>query len=259
MARKAAARAHPVAGLSRPAGRMRRYRLRLVRRSMSRCTSVPSGLRPPGGDERIADRHACRGEQPGCVDDVEAPPGGLVSHRGAELHNRIAGEEPRGVGVGRTSRPVRRVLWPGHLAALPRSATIPLGLPSPAGSSGPPAGSGGPPSNACAGRSLSRPTLSTLLRVGFTEPPGSPRALVVSYTTVSPLPPRRTATAVCFLWHCPAGHPGLPLATTLPCGARTFLGRGLPRTRSPGRLVRRTPMVRRRDTSPGADRLARIA
>ena len=31
-------------------------------------------------------------------------------------------------------------------------------------------------------------------------------------------------TAVCSLWHCPAGHPGLPLTTTLPCGARTFLG-----------------------------------
>jgi uncharacterized membrane protein YfcA len=30
--------------------------------------------------------------------------------------------------------------------------------------------------------------------------------------------------AVCFLWHCPAGHPGLVLPTTLPCGARTFLG-----------------------------------
>ena len=30
--------------------------------------------------------------------------------------------------------------------------------------------------------------------------------------------------AVCSLWHCPAGHPGLVLPTTLPCGARTFLG-----------------------------------
>ena len=29
--------------------------------------------------------------------------------------------------------------------------------------------------------------------------------------------------AVCFLWHCPAGHPGWALPTTLPCGARTFL------------------------------------
>jgi len=68
--------------------------------------------------------------------------------------------------------------------------------------------------------------LLTLLRVGFTEPPQSPAALVVSYTTVSPLPrgagtPRRGA--VCFLWHCPAGHPGSALPTTLPCGARTFL------------------------------------
>ena len=34
---------------------------------------------------------------------------------------------------------------------------------------------------------------------------------------------KRAATAVCFLWHCPAGHPGSVLPTTLPCGARTFL------------------------------------
>src|SRR5205823_6168917 len=71
--------------------------------------------------------------------------------------------------------------------------------------------------------------LLTLLRVGFTEPPGSPRALVVSYTTVSPLPAR--TPAVCSLWHCPAGHPGLPLATTLPFGARTFLGSAVRRRR----------------------------
>ena len=32
------------------------------------------------------------------------------------------------------------------------------------------------------------------------------------------------APAVYSLWHCPAGHPGLPLTTTLPCGVRTFLG-----------------------------------
>ena len=32
--------------------------------------------------------------------------------------------------------------------------------------------------------------LLALLQVGFTEPPGSPRTLVVSYTTVSPLPPK---------------------------------------------------------------------
>jgi hypothetical protein len=30
--------------------------------------------------------------------------------------------------------------------------------------------------------------------------------------------------AVCSLWHCPAGRPGLPLTTTLLYGVRTFLG-----------------------------------
>ena len=37
------------------------------------------------------------------------------------------------------------------------------------------------------------------------------------------LTPRTRRGAVCFLWHCPAGHPGSALPTTLPCGARTFL------------------------------------
>jgi hypothetical protein len=81
----------------------------------------------------------------------------------------------------RTSRPVSRVLSVG---ARPRShadrATIHLGLPLPTTSCGLPGSSGGQPSNA--------PCL-TLLRVGFAEPPRSPWALVVSYTTVSPLPP----------------------------------------------------------------------
>src|SRR6185312_12633244 len=45
------------------------------------------------------------------------------------------------------------------------------------------------------------------------------------------------APAVCFLWHCPAGHPGWALPTTLPCGARTFLGRTRVLTRPPARLV----------------------
>ena len=42
-----------------------------------------------------------------------------------------------------------------------------------------------------------------------------------SYRTVSPLPPLRVA--VYFLWHCPAGFPGLPLTSTLLCDVRTFL------------------------------------
>src|SRR6185503_1511849 len=84
---------------------------------------------------------------------------------------------------------------------------------------------------------------------GFAEPLESPRALVVSYTTVSPLPVVRRA--VCFLWHCPASHLGSVLPTTLPCGARTFLGdvSGETSTRPPGRLVRRTQRVRRHTPS----------
>jgi hypothetical protein len=35
--------------------------------------------------------------------------------------------------------------------------------------------------------------------------------------------------AVCFLWHCPAGHPGWALPTTLLCGVRTFLDGALRR------------------------------
>ncbi len=57
--------------------------------------------------------------------------------------------------------------------------------------------------------------------------------LVVSYTTVSPLP--GLLLAVCSLWHFPAGHPGWVLPTTLPCGVRTFLDTCVPR--SPGQLV----------------------
>jgi len=67
---------------------------------------------------------------------------------------------------------------------------------------------------------------STLLRVGFTEPTGSPLSLVRSYRTVSPLPvrlPGETPSAVCFLWHFPAGHPDWPLTSTLSCGVPTFL------------------------------------
>ena len=72
-------------------------------------------------------------------------------------------------------------------------AAIHLGLPLPAASCGLPASIG----RAALKRSR-RPrapegawALVTLLRVGFTEPPGSLRALVVSYTTVSPLPRAR--------------------------------------------------------------------
>ena len=48
-------------------------------------------------------------------------------------------------------------------------------------------------------------------------------AAVRSYRTISPLPVPVGTSAVYFLRHFPAGHPGWPLATTVPCPARTFL------------------------------------
>ena len=60
---------------------------------------------------------------------------------------------------------------------------------------------------------------------------------VVGFTLPAPSPAPRCAltapfhhclfpwgtSAVYFLWHFPAGRPGWPLATTVPCPARTFL------------------------------------
>ena len=96
-----------------------------------------------------------------------------------------------------------------------------------------------------------------LLRVGFAEPPGSPRALVRSYRTVSPLPVRLAApSAVCSLWHFPAGRPDWPLASTLPCGVPTFLD-AVPASgstpRPPGRLTVSTSIAPDAQTSYGAD------
>ena len=50
---------------------------------------------------------------------------------------------------------------------------------------------------------------------------------------------RRRPSAVCSLWHFPAGHPGWPLASILPCGAPTFRNPlGEPsKPRPPGQLT----------------------
>src|SRR3974390_2918208 len=51
-------------------------------------------------------------------------------------------------------------------------------------------------------------TLLTLLQVGFTEPPQSPAALVVSYTAVSPLPRVPDAGRSVFCGTVPRVTPG---------------------------------------------------
>jgi len=89
----------------------------------------------------------------------------------------------------------------------------------------------------CCGRAVHTPCL-TLLRMGFTQLPQSPAALVRSYRTVSPLPVLPgEPSAVCFLLHFPACHHDWPLASILPCGAPTFLSLGCPKPRPPGRLT----------------------
>jgi len=108
-------------------------------------------------------------------------------------HNAGGGHPSRPAVAGRLERPTRR-----HRAGSPQASARTV-------------------------TSRWRPFLA-LLRVGFTEPLRSPGMLVSSYLTVSPLPDR--SPAVCFLWHFPAGRPGLLLATTLPYGVRTFLGDG---------------------------------
>ena len=121
---------------------------------------------------------------------------------------------------------------PDPVVGLHRPVIIHLGLPLPTASCGLPAGIERA-ARLRSSASLPSPHLLTLLRVGFAKPPQSPAVLVVSYTTVSPLP--GLLLAVCSLWHFPAGCPGWVLPTTLPCGVRTFLDTCVPR--SPGQLV----------------------
>jgi drug/metabolite transporter (DMT)-like permease len=99
------------------------------------------------------------------------------------------------------------------------AATIHLDTPSPGASSGLPAGSGEQPSNTCA----TTPQCGLLdLASG-----GVYLAVPVTQNAGALLPHRFTLTtarvAVCFLWHFPASHLGLPLTITLLCEVRTFL------------------------------------
>ncbi|MDQ1563186.1 MAG: hypothetical protein QOI14_137, partial [Actinomycetota bacterium] len=89
------------------------------------------------------------------------------------------------------------------------------------------------------GRAARNASCLTLLRARFTQPARSLGLLVVSYTTVSPLPRdadfRRRLVAVCFLLHFLADCSGWVLPTALLYGARTFLGAS--RRRQRDRLV----------------------
>src|SRR5271169_3605154 len=129
------------------------------------------------------------------------------------------------------SRPVGRVLCSRSRGA----AVIHLGLPLPTASCGLPASIG----RAALDRSRREPMvpLLTLLRVGFTKPPQSPAALVVSYTAVSPLPRVPDAGRSVFCGTVPRVTPGRRYRPPCPVEPGPS-SPGLRPARPPGRLTR---------------------
>jgi len=108
-----------------------------------------------------------------------------------------------------------------------------------------PRGAGGDhPSRPAVARRLQRPTRRCVTRaprgravllLSGLAPGGVYRAARVTPGAGALLPHRCTLacahrspgapSAVCSLWHCPAGRPDWVLPSTVPCGVRTFLGR----------------------------------
>ena len=86
-----------------------------------------------------------------------------------------------------------------------------------------PEASGGQPDGRL---SAAMPPYLLLLPVGFSLPSASLRTRCALAAPFHPcLGAFRRPWAVCFLWHFPSGCPAWPLASTVPCGARTFLPR----------------------------------
>ena len=131
---------------------------------------------------------------------------------------------------------VSRVLCPRPVAE-PRGAIIHLGRASPRASSGEPEGLGRTtlerlPIPPCSGWGL--PCDRRYRRPGELLPR---RFTLTERVRGAQLAPRlpEPSSAVCFLLHCPRGHPHQPLTGILSCGARTFL-----------------PLIERRRVSAGA-------
>src|SRR5690242_18853633 len=101
-------------------------------------------------------------------------------------------------------------------------------------------------------RRAAEPSYLILLRVGFAEHPGSPRGLVSSYLTGSPLPADRSAGGLISVALSPSRDEP-PLAATLPCGVRTFLPAGNP----PGDRPARSDILERGEC-PASARTARL-
>ena len=68
-----------------------------------------------------------------------------------------------------------------------------------------------------------RSPYSVLLRAGLAMPRLSPGARCALTAPFHPYLSPEGPSAVYFLWRFPSGYPAWPLASALPCGARTFL------------------------------------
>jgi hypothetical protein len=223
------------------APRVEARRLPGARPTVVTTHGVPSRDTQETGSRLTDDVQAARPES--ATDPPTRPPQGCVGQ--ASRVEAPADSPGRALpGVWWTSRAVGRVLS-RVLVAGDAVTVIHLGWPLPTTSSALPACSGGPPSNArCLG----------LLRMGFTEPTWSPRSLVVSYTTVSPLPRSlarpgrsvfcgtvpRVAPGGCWPPSCPS-EPGPSSAVVAhrrdrpPDSSAASVGVGATRTRRPPR------------------------
>lgn len=207
--------------------RRRGIRGRLARSAVSRgggrrpeSSGGPGGRRGAGWPRASRPPRRARLHAPPSSGRDAAESGGVscalrrLALRGVSRRREHGSPAPRGTGLwwsyglGRTGRP-----YAGFCPATEVAVTaISLGPTLPSASSGLPEDSASSLSVLCL----------TLLRARFTEQIRSPGSLVVSYTTVSPLP--TSPPAVCSLWHCLADCSGWVLPTALLCGARTFLG-----------------------------------
>ncbi len=198
----------------------------VVRRPVRRCQLRGRLKRRTQRSTRhgLAHRARCEGAPHRASAQARKPPRERPSAR--------ARRPPASTGCERAGR------TPGSVPPQAAVTAISLGPTLPSASSGLPEDSASSLSVLCL----------TLLRARFTERIRSPGPLVVSYTTVSPLP--TSPPAVCFLWHCLADCSGWVLPTALLCGARTFLG-------TPGGVTRPSHRPVRDDESSGHGRRGR--
>ena len=137
----------------------------------------------------------------------------------------LADLAPVGARHARSRRCGQRICKPGSVPSRKKATIIPLGLPLPKASSNQPGRRGRflpcglhpkVPPRVAPIRSCSRWGLPC--RFGYPS-----RGALLPHRFTHACDAQRHPSAVCFLWHCPWGHPRRVLPGTVFRGARTFL------------------------------------